>query len=107
MSHLRIARETVEVGANQFTSHNAVGVGYRCRSDRHRDTARVDYLPVALGSRREYRGCIHCAEASLSRQVDPLWWLLSKDAFKDRKSTRLNSSHLGISYAVFCLKTKE
>src|SRR5205814_10726650 len=23
---------------------------------------------------------------------------------KDRKSTRLNSSHLGISYAVFCLK---
>src|SRR5262245_19942950 len=25
-------------------------------------------------------------------------------AAKDRKSTRLNSSHLGISYAVFCLK---
>src|SRR5437899_4913989 len=26
---------------------------------------------------------------------------------KDRKSTRLNSSHLGISYAVFCLKNKK
>src|ERR1035441_10341876 len=25
----------------------------------------------------------------------------------DRKSTRLNSSHLGISYAVFCLKKKD
>src|ERR1035441_11035527 len=25
----------------------------------------------------------------------------------DRKSTRLNSSHLGISYAVFCLKKKQ
>src|ERR1035441_9112905 len=25
----------------------------------------------------------------------------------DRKSTRLNSSHLGISYAVFCLKKQE
>src|SRR5205814_8728742 len=25
-------------------------------------------------------------------------------ALEDRKSTRLNSSHLGISYAVFCLK---
>src|SRR5436853_5011844 len=25
-------------------------------------------------------------------------------ASRDRKSTRLNSSHLGISYAVFCLK---
>src|SRR5437899_4675430 len=27
-------------------------------------------------------------------------------ASSDRKSTRLNSSHLGISYAVFCLKKK-
>src|SRR5437899_8881136 len=27
-------------------------------------------------------------------------------AHTDRKSTRLNSSHLGISYAVFCLKKK-
>src|SRR3712207_7181950 len=31
------------------------------------------------------------------------------DAFEraDRKSTRLNSSHANISYAVFCLKTKQ
>src|SRR2546430_8222729 len=28
------------------------------------------------------------------------------DAWKDRKSTRLNSSHSQISYAVFCLKKK-
>src|SRR5258705_2493953 len=28
------------------------------------------------------------------------------DKIGDRKSTRLNSSHLGISYAVFCLKKK-
>src|SRR5258705_6433562 len=28
-------------------------------------------------------------------------------AQQDRKSTRLNSSHLGISYAVFCLKKKK
>src|SRR5437899_7385499 len=27
-------------------------------------------------------------------------------SIEDRKSTRLNSSHLGISYAVFCLKKK-
>src|SRR5437868_10726851 len=26
--------------------------------------------------------------------------------FEDRKSTRLNSSHVSISYAVFCLKKK-
>src|SRR5437899_3844039 len=29
------------------------------------------------------------------------------DGTQDRKSTRLNSSHLGISYAVFCLKKKK
>src|SRR5437899_3977590 len=30
----------------------------------------------------------------------------SRSLLLDRKSTRLNSSHLGISYAVFCLKKK-
>src|SRR5690625_3799361 len=30
-----------------------------------------------------------------------------QDAKKDRKSTRLNSSHVAISYAVFCLKKKK
>src|SRR5699024_12059051 len=30
----------------------------------------------------------------------------NQSAFQDRKSTRLNSSHVSISYAVFCLKKK-
>src|SRR5437667_9085106 len=39
-------------------------------------------------------------------------YILDKPAFlrvlaKDRKSTRLNSSHITISYAVFCLKKKQ
>src|ERR1039458_8849467 len=33
--------------------------------------------------------------------------LTSQPPSRDRKSTRLNSSHLGISYAVFCLKKKK
>src|SRR3712207_7300749 len=32
--------------------------------------------------------------------------LAADDREQDRKSTRLNSSHANISYAVFCLKTK-
>src|SRR2546426_1937251 len=32
---------------------------------------------------------------------------LLHDVLEDRKSTRLNSSHLVISYAVFCLKKKK
>src|SRR5690242_21024980 len=33
-------------------------------------------------------------------------WLRSQITRLDRKSTRLNSSHMSISYAVFCLKKK-
>src|SRR5690606_40154735 len=33
--------------------------------------------------------------------------LAAKAQFSDRKSTRLNSSHVKISYAVFCLKKKK
>ena len=33
--------------------------------------------------------------------------LIEKFPWGDRKSTRLNSSHLVISYAVFCLKKKK
>src|SRR3712207_9018833 len=33
--------------------------------------------------------------------------LAGPDAQQDRKSTRLNSSHANISYAVFCLKKKK
>src|SRR2546430_9456950 len=40
----------------------------------------------------ENRGC---------KDVDPSWETI------DRKSTRLNSSHSQISYAVFCLKKKK
>src|SRR5256885_12343472 len=39
--------------------------------------------------------------------VDPMLATGNSAAAADRKSTRLNSSHLVISYAVFCLKKKE
>src|SRR3712207_7571841 len=40
------------------------------------------------------------------------WWNVvnwdeAERRYQDRKSTRLNSSHANISYAVFCLKKKE
>src|SRR5690242_21366562 len=37
----------------------------------------------------------------------PVITLIFLIAFLDRKSTRLNSSHMSISYAVFCLKKKK
>src|SRR5688500_19776428 len=42
----------------------------------------------------------------LAAQLDRLRRILRAHHFADRKSTRLNSSHLVISYAVFCLKKK-
>src|SRR5947209_12807509 len=59
-----------------------------------RSYGREDYHPF---SRRSYRTKPH----AVSR-------LSGGDVFvQDRKSTRLNSSHANISYAVFCLKKKK
>src|SRR5436853_3056442 len=47
---------------------------------------------------------------ALVLRIDPAVkpeFLGMKHPRRDRKSTRLNSSHLGISYAVFCLKKKK
>src|SRR3712207_1556066 len=47
------------------------------------------------------------APSILKKRQAELQELMDKNvAFKDRKSTRLNSSHANISYAVFCLKKK-
>src|SRR5439155_23223117 len=49
-----------------------------------------------------------CSTKKRSHETDPLPPEASCDRFlvEDRKSTRLNSSHVAISYAVFCLKKK-
>src|SRR2546430_10050985 len=43
----------------------------------------------------------------ISKQGNKLLRYLLGEASQDRKSTRLNSSHSQISYAVFCLKKKK
>src|SRR5256885_12330144 len=47
------------------------------------------------------------AEEGLGRLAVPVSALAPPHDTADRKSTRLNSSHLVISYAVFCLKKKK
>src|SRR5690349_1074803 len=46
-------------------------------------------------------------EVMIGRDLTNLLNVADKEAQKDRKSTRLNSSHVEISYAVFCLKKKK
>src|SRR5256886_480508 len=43
---------------------------------------------------------------STSRSAPSSWTCIRSPVCRDRKSTRLNSSHSQISYAVFCLKKK-
>src|ERR1035441_10703937 len=55
-----------------------------------------------IGDLRHPSGLVHGPKART-----PLGTMVSPWLYADRKSTRLNSSHLGISYAVFCLKKKK
>src|SRR5256885_5240900 len=64
-----------------------------------------DALPISFTwVRKRFCSSVQCAQTHLFRS-------LSRSdkcdcSGEDRKSTRLNSSHLVISYAVFCLKKK-
>src|SRR5215467_15784395 len=61
-----------------------------------------DALPTSPPmTRRSGRRSARCTESTGSAA-----WARPPPA-RDRKSTRLNSSHLVISYAVFCLKKKK
>src|SRR3712207_5745201 len=46
-------------------------------------------------------------DAYEARDLDAIMAVYAPGAAADRKSTRLNSSHANISYAVFCLKKKK
>src|SRR5256885_11238099 len=73
-----------------FSRHDIAGIGPQ----------RLSHIQIATGiggqQHRRGRHFVGAAEAA-QRQAGLLGAL-------DRKSTRLNSSHLVISYAVFCLK---
>src|SRR3989442_9268413 len=64
-----------------------------------------DALPICRGW-----VTLHCSPGfPITSAASPLPHctpVLSLQHFRDRKSTRLNSSHVRISYAVFCLKKK-
>src|SRR5207253_10391630 len=58
--------------------------------------ARGPFLPARIADANAYSGFRPAAPEGKARERPT-----------DRKSTRLNSSHVAISYAVFCLKKKK
>src|SRR3712207_7077563 len=75
-----------------------------------RSKGRIDYraarkggYPIGSGGRESANKFI--CHVRLKRSG--AWWYIPNGNQIDRKSTRLNSSHANISYAVFCLKKKK
>src|SRR5438034_6459616 len=67
------------------------------RASHHGRRARVSRPAAGRAVRRWRLHDCRAPEAATAERLDP----------QDRKSTRLNSSHTVISYAVFCLKKKK
>src|SRR5437763_13467742 len=68
-----------------------------------------DALPILAGGARDHDGLrvdhlAHHAAGGVGRDNQDR---IETELLRDRKSTRLNSSHRCISYAVFCLKKKK
>src|SRR2546422_4193190 len=73
--------------------------------DEHDDAELLGFRPKRLELRRRELLAVHAAadrRAAKAMAGDRI-----RQLFGDRKSTRLNSSHGYISYAVFCLKKKK
>src|SRR5690606_39402594 len=93
-----------------FSLHDALPIwpltlhgGDRLRAERHGILDQVDQDQVVLGiGLPPGAERARPAERALAAGAHPLVLLL----VEDRKSTRLNSSHVKISYAVFCLHIK-
>src|SRR3712207_7017233 len=70
----------------------------------------TDALPIFFLLEEEFCCCVNiCANLPLFCIWDTTTAWLDEQCvgLRDRKSTRLNSSHANISYAVFCLKKKK
>src|SRR3712207_7248089 len=78
---------------------------FRSREERVEDAEavrRADRRVLHDRIERGQRRLRHEAQRAGARRPHPL-----RQGRQDRKSTRLNSSHANISYAVFCLKKKK
>src|SRR5205814_9740926 len=92
---ISIGRNDQAVGARHSLDEN--------RGDGVRAFVHEGFFDLRETSRRECRVAVAFAIEMAAIFV----WIEEADDGRDRKSTRLNSSHLGISYAVFCLKKKK
>src|SRR6266542_4025658 len=98
MKRQRIIQLAVQTSPVRPRSHRASGsVVFFCN-----DTATTEIYTLSLHDALPILRRLRLAPGQLSPHCQGQTW-----APEDRKSTRLNSSHGSISYAVFCLKKKK
>src|SRR3712207_7067245 len=76
--------------------HDALPISHRQQRDVDPSLAEQGHRVGQVGVARD----VQAVFAALDQVAD-------RGGVRDRKSTRLNSSHANISYAVFCLKKKQ
>src|SRR2546426_5770457 len=91
----RPPRSTLFPYTTLFRSPEGGSIAVRGRADASTGSIIVSVSDTGRGMPLEIRNSLFTARA------------ISRKPGGDRKSTRLNSSHLVISYAVFCLKKKK
>src|SRR5262245_26820897 len=107
------------------TAQSAIGGGarlcffqYRAMTGRSPDARRllddyfkflvlVSFVVGALTGVGMWFTTIQVSPVTIGLMVDEFHWIWAVEWTLDRKSIRLNSSHLGMSYAVFCLEKKD
>src|SRR5690554_7497097 len=93
MASVEEIQTTHQSGMYAKAEHDACGVGFVVHIKGHK-SHKIVQQGLEILKNIDHRGAVG---------ADPLMG----DGAGDRKSTRLNSSHVRISYAVFCLKKKK
>ena len=90
------AAPTVQAGEGVAVTHSFLGVGKANKT-----------VIVGEDGTVEWKFNMPASDGWVLPNGNVLLALYGTKGFPDRKSTRLNSSHVVISYAVFCLKKKK
>src|SRR3712207_7567645 len=86
------------------TLFRSLGDAFEDQGGRHHRIARKMLDEHVLGQAQVLDSACRLAAIKFQKAVNPQ---PAHGVIPDRKSTRLNSSHANISYAVFCLKKKK
>src|SRR5690625_6870113 len=109
--HLHLLELTSPEGEVAWSDLVAEGLSNLCDpegdplSTTRQDILEVDEYPLCSFGPEVDHGCLALDRAHEGLEHEVEHPRLAK-GITDRKSTRLNSSHVAISYAVFCLKKK-